>query len=135
MENRNHLRRAPDLPVEPLGFSVSLVDTTLIAILSGELDIVTAPRIVEHLETYRYRATRILYDLGGLTFLDGFGLRSLLGIFDGDLDGVSIANPSPPVRRVLEALGLGSMIEPWHGTLQADIGSIDRVRVDSTAND
>ena len=100
-----------------------------------ELDIFTAPRIVEHLETYRYRATRILYDLGGLTFLDGFGLRSLLGIFDGDLDGVSIANPSPPVRRVLEALGLGSMIEPWHGTFQTDIGSIDRVRVDSTAND
>ncbi|MBA3361163.1 MAG: STAS domain-containing protein [Acidimicrobiia bacterium] len=78
--------------------------------LSGELDIATAPSLRDQLLPFKYRATRVVYELGHITFLDLGGLRALLSLFDGDIGGVSISEPSRPVRRLLEIVELGSLV-------------------------
>ncbi|MGI8516928.1 MAG: STAS domain-containing protein [Acidimicrobiia bacterium] len=83
---------------------------TLVVTLSGELDIATAPSLRDQLQPFKYRATRVVYELGDITFLDLSGLRSLLSLFDGDVGGVSISEPSRPVRRLLEIVELGSLV-------------------------
>ncbi|MDQ3501035.1 MAG: STAS domain-containing protein [Acidimicrobiia bacterium] len=83
---------------------------TLVVTLSGELDIATAPSLRDQLLPFKYRATRVVYELGHITFLDLGGLRALLSLFDGDIGGVSISEPSRPVRRLLEIVELGSLV-------------------------
>jgi len=82
----------------------------LVVTLSGELDIATAPSLRDQLLPFKYRATRVVYELGNITFLDLGGLRALLSMFDGDIGGVSISEPSRPVRRLLEIVELGSLV-------------------------
>ena len=76
----------------------------------GELDLATVPLVEAQLgELWSVGFTRIMLDLGGVSFLDSTGVRLLLtwhahSAADGMLFGV-ISGP-PTVQRVLEVAGV-----------------------------
>jgi anti-anti-sigma factor len=83
----------------------------VISVVCGELDMATAPLIRQNLEPFRGRFRALTFDLGNLTFMDAAGLSGLRFSFRGDGTGVTIRNPSWPVRRILELVELEGLIE------------------------
>lgn len=83
----------------------------------GELDLATGPMLKQHLESYNDPSgndghpQRIVYLLSELEFMDPSGLRALLSAVDGHAETITIRAPSSRVRRLLELVGLDSMIE------------------------
>ena len=78
-------------------------------ILHGELDIATAPELVEMLHRFRRQGHAVELDLAEVTFMDSTGLRTLMQAKDriesagADL---SIVPGSRAVMRVFEIVGL-----------------------------
>ena len=92
--------------------------SSLLVEVRGELDIATAPILKKHLEPYNLpsgnngRPPSIVYLLPQLDFMDSSGLQTLLTAVDGiSLETITVREPSAPVRRLLELVGLGSVIE------------------------
>ena len=88
--------------------------------VDGELDIATAPALVEALERLVERDDRrIVVDLTGCGFLDSRGSRAL-ALTARDADGPQIGVVCPPenraVRRVLELVGIADLLKV-HDTL------------------
>jgi anti-anti-sigma factor len=79
--------------------------------LRGELDLATAPILDERLRFLKGQAGELVYDLADLTFIDIFGLRSLLDYGTSPRTRVSIQTPSRQLRRLLEIIGLESIID------------------------
>jgi anti-anti-sigma factor len=84
----------------------------------GELDLFTGPMLKQHLDPYidpsgnDGHPRRIVYLLPELEFMDASGLRALLTAVDGHgSETITIREPSSFVCRVLELVGLDSMIE------------------------
>lgn len=84
----------------------------------GELDLFSGPMLKQHLEVYNDphgndgHPRRIVYLLPELGFMDASGLRALLTAVDGHRpETITIREPSSVVRRLLELVGLDSMIE------------------------
>jgi anti-anti-sigma factor len=82
----------------------------------GELDLATGPMLKQHLESYDPSGNdghprRIVYLLSELEFMDPSGLRALLTAVDGHAETVTIRVPSSRVRRLLQLVGLDSLIE------------------------
>jgi len=84
----------------------------------GELDLSTGPMLKQHLEPYNNPSAngghprRIVYLLPDLEFMDASGLHALLGAVDGHgPETITIREPSSSVCRLLELVGLHSMIE------------------------
>ncbi len=84
----------------------------------GELDLATGPILKQHLEPYNNPSRngghprKIVYLLPNLEFMDVSGLRSLLNAVDGHgSETITLREPSSRVRRLLELVGLNSMIE------------------------
>lgn len=82
--------------------------------VSGELDLSTAPGLYEALaEAVDRHPHELTVDLAELAFIDSSGLTLLvrtsnrLRQHDGTL---SLASPTPPVRRVLEIVGLDHLL-------------------------
>lgn len=71
----------------------------------GELDVATAPRLAE---AVREHAGQVILDLSELTFLDSCGTRTILQLARGQNGNgpVVILDPSPPVARLLEIIGI-----------------------------
>lgn len=70
--------------------------------LEGELDMASAEDVLRALEGVPAEGDLVL-DLSGLSFMDSSGLRVVLQLVRGRMDGVVVLrNPSPPVHRVLE---------------------------------
>jgi anti-sigma B factor antagonist len=87
---------------------------TQVVILSGELDSSNAASLHERVASIPPRpARRLIFDLTDLRFMDSAGIAVLISA-EAKANSVSIRNPSPIIRRVLEATGLSSMfpIEP-----------------------
>ena len=105
--------RAPEFVTDapPFTISVRLDGDLAICVVCGELDIATAPLIHQNLEPFRGRFRRLAFDLGDLTFLDVAGLKALRFSFRDDGKGVSIRNPSMPVKRILEIVGMEGLID------------------------
>ena len=78
--------------------------------LSGEIDVATAPRaFAEVIAVDPSPGDVVILDLGDVEFIDSRGVAMLLKAkshFDGMGCQLSLANPSDPVKRVLEVLGL-----------------------------
>lgn len=97
--------------------------STLVVDVRGELDLATVPMLQQHLRPFNGSPNgnghprKIIYQLSDLRFMDATGLTALLTAIDGHgPPTITVREPSPPVRRVLELVGLGSMIEdPAHG--------------------
>ena len=78
--------------------------------LAGELDLATAPRVrAAGQAALEGGADRIVFDLGGLQFMDSSGLRVLLEIA-GDAS-VSLRDASGAVRRVIESTGVDTILK------------------------
>ncbi|MEX1004495.1 MAG: STAS domain-containing protein [Acidimicrobiia bacterium] len=90
--------------------------------VQGELDIATGPILREHLEAHKTPSEanghplNVIYTLPELEFMDSTGLHTLLTAVDGLApETITIREPSRQVRRLLELVGLDSMIEePRH---------------------
>lgn len=70
----------PDAPsTATLQISSERADDAIVLILSGELDIASAPSLERSIETLASEgAERVVIDLSGVTFMDSTGLRALL---------------------------------------------------------
>ena len=105
-------------------------DGTVVARVSGELDIATASSLVEQLASRTNGDTqRVVLDLAGLSFIDAGGLRAVLAsrqqvVANGS--SFQVTNPQPAVRRLLQLtdthqLLLGDLTAT--SPQEADIGS------------
>lgn len=118
--------RQPESRAGPFGsdfppFDVSVRSgraPTLVVEVQGELDLATGPILRQHLEPYRRVSgrdgapQRIVYHLSDLHFMDATGLDALLTAIEGHgPDTITVQEPSPRVRRVLELVGLDWIIE------------------------
>jgi anti-sigma B factor antagonist len=80
-----------------------------IVALSGELDCSNAASLQERLASMPPRpAQPLIFDLTGLRFMDSAGIAVLISATTR-ASGVSLRNPSPVIRRVLEATGLSDL--------------------------
>ena len=86
--------------------------------VQGELDLFTGPMLQRHLEAYNNpngnngHPRRVTYLLPELKFMDASGLRALLTAVDGHgSETITIREPSSSVCRLLQLVGLDSMIE------------------------
>jgi anti-anti-sigma factor len=76
-------------------------------ILSGEIDLHTAPQIADIPVTSTGRGTKLTLDVADVTFIDSIGIWALVNL-SRLLDGgqLIIANPSSEVRRTLDLVDL-----------------------------
>ena len=99
-------------------------DGYVVAALSGELDIASAPALREQLlSLLRPAASRLIIDLSAVQYADASGLAVLVssgrraGLLGGSL---RLAAPSPEVARVLSVTGLNQHLDIFP-TVQAAI--------------
>jgi anti-anti-sigma factor len=88
------------------------VDSTgaRVVTLAGELDSTNAATLQERVSSITSQpAQRLIVDLTGLRFMDSAGIAVLIGAAE-KASGVSLRNPSPIIRRVLEATGLSGVL-------------------------
>ena len=78
--------------------------------VSGELDLATAPRLsAAAKDALGDDASEIVFDLGGLDFMDSSGLRVLLEVAN-QVERVRVRNASNSARRVIESTGVDSVL-------------------------
>lgn len=101
----------------PLHVSARSETGTLVVDVRGELDLATGPVLQQHLNHYCDQLgnggpLRLVYRLSGVTFMDCSGLSALLNAIDGlDSQKITVREPTPPVRRVLELVGMAHLVE------------------------
>ena len=106
-----------ELEAEPPTVQVDMhLDSTgaQVVVLTGELDSSNAASLQERLASIPPQpAQRLIFDLTGLRFMDSAGIAVLIGAVT-KAGSVSLRNPSPIIRRVLETTGLFDVfsIEP-----------------------
>jgi anti-anti-sigma factor len=86
---------------------------TQIVTLSGELDSSNVAQLEARVASIAAEPLRpLVFDLTGLQFMDSAGIAVLIGA--ATKTSVSLRNPSPVIRRVLQATGLSGVlaIEP-----------------------
>ena len=82
--------------------------------LHGELDIATAPELVEMLQRFRRQGHAVAVDLAEVTFMDSTGLTTLMDAHraaQGNGWSFEIRRPSPAVRRVFDLAGVGRLLD------------------------
>ena len=80
----------------------------------GELDIATAPELVDLLARLRHHGHAVTLDLAEVTFMDSTGLTVLMDAHrDAESDGWSftVRRASPAVRRVFELANVNGMLD------------------------
>lgn len=103
----------------PLDVSVRSEDPSAWVIeVRGELDLYTGPMLKQHLDVCNDprgnngHPRRVVYLLAEVGFMDASGLHALLDAVDGyGPETITIREPSSRVCRLLELVGLDSMIE------------------------
>lgn len=74
--------------------------------IAGELDLASVESVQEAIdEALNGDPERIVFDLGGLTFMDSSGIAMMLQV-SKRVGTVEVRNVTPIVRRVIEATGL-----------------------------
>jgi anti-anti-sigma factor len=102
--------RAAEVSVETTGAATG----TAVVAVSGELDISNVQSVRDAVSSaFGEGATRIVFDLGGLRFMDSAGIAMVVAATE-KADAVTLRDPSPIVRRVIELTGLTELlpIEP-----------------------
>jgi anti-sigma B factor antagonist len=101
-----------DLPTPVAEFTVETATGTPVLVITGEIDISTAPQLREHLQ--QLDAHEVVVDLTAMTFIDSTGLGVLVGAVKrlhesgGDL---VLRHPSRSTRKVLDISGLAQMVK------------------------
>lgn len=81
--------------------------------LSGSLDIAGASEIDLPFSVVAGKYDRVMVDLDGVTFLASMGVRVLVKAAKSQASHggkMVLLNPTPPARRVLESIGVDSII-------------------------
>lgn len=79
--------------------------------LSGELDISNVEAVRSELDSVvEGRPRRLVFELGGLSFMDSSGIDLLVEVAQ-HVGRVELRNPSALIRRIIEATGLSEI--PW----------------------
>jgi len=74
--------------------------------IAGELDLASVESVQEAIdEALNGNPERIVFDLGGLTFMDSSGIAMMLQV-SKRVATMEVRNVTPIVRRVIEATGL-----------------------------
>jgi anti-sigma B factor antagonist len=92
----------------------TLEDGPVVFVISGELDLASAPRMKRTLtEAIAAGARQIVLDLAGVTFIDSTALGVLVGIQRNLRDGarLAIAGAVPDVLNVFELTGLDATFD------------------------
>jgi anti-anti-sigma factor len=87
-------------------------DRTLV--LHGELDIATAPELVDMLARLRHHGHAVTVDLAEVTFMDSTGLTTLMDAHQQARSNgwsFSVRRPSSAVQRVFDLAGVGRLLE------------------------
>jgi anti-anti-sigma factor len=82
-------------------------------VLYGELDIATAPELVEMLDRFRRLGHAVAVDLAEVTFMDSTGLTTLMDAQRAAQENgwsFEIRRPSAPVRRVFDLAGVTAFL-------------------------
>jgi anti-sigma B factor antagonist len=94
--------------------SVSQMEDRCLIVLSGELDISTAPVLRHRLaEITPDLTTDLVLDIGLLTFIDSTGLSLMVSEhkkLQAQGAGLTIFSPTPMTRRLFEISGLNSVL-------------------------
>jgi stage II sporulation protein AA (anti-sigma F factor antagonist) len=79
--------------------------------VSGELDVSNAQTLESAVALLTSESTpsELIFDMSGLRFMDSAGIAVLLGAAK-KVDKVSLRDPSPIVRRVVELTGLSAVL-------------------------
>ena len=104
----------PDAPAEPPGFTVTVTGERVTVVLSGEFDVTSEDYLTERLARVRQaRPRRLIFEAARVTYIDCASARLIADTGDWLPPGVKpvIASPSPVVRRVFLASGLGARCE------------------------
>ncbi len=82
----------------------------LVVRVTGEVDMSNAGKVREVVDQVTGTGVdRLIFDLGGLEFIDSSGLAVLLAAAQ-KVPSVQLRNPSPIVRRVVEVTGLSEIL-------------------------
>jgi len=74
--------------------------------IAGELDLASVEAVHEIIDqVLNGGPERVVFDLGGLTFMDSSGIAMMLQVCKR-VDNVEVRNATPIVRRVIEVTGL-----------------------------
>lgn len=85
-------------------------DGTPVVVLAGELDISNAATLEATVTSITAdRPRRLIFDLSDLSFMDSAGIAVLIGAA-AKIDEITLRNPSPVVRRVVELTGLSKVL-------------------------
>ena len=94
-------------------------------VVSGEIDLATAPGLRRELETLIVEAhSPAVLDLSAVTFIDASGLSELVAaqrkVVHTDVE-IVLVDPSAPCRRILEVTGLDRAFEIETNRLTGDV--------------
>lgn len=80
----------------------------------GEVDLLTAPKLLEAMGSALDSGDRIILDLAAMTFIDSQGIKVLVEAHrraqSDHVDRVVLRSPQPQARKVLEITGLAKLL-------------------------
>jgi anti-anti-sigma factor len=88
--------------------------------LAGELDLSVAGRLSDRLDALAQPGARVVLDLSKLDFIDSSGINVIITYHrQAEPDGwtpLVEQQTTPPVRRVIDVMGLNTVLWPQSGT-------------------
>jgi anti-anti-sigma factor len=101
-------------PARPPVFEATVTGETVTVVLCGDFDVTTEVFLSARLERIRARRPRrVIFEMSQVTFIDCASARLVAGTgrwLPADVKPV-VSCPSPIVRRVLQASGIGALCE------------------------
>ncbi|MEY9928700.1 anti-anti-sigma factor [Catenulispora sp. GP43] len=102
--------------MNPFGHTVADHGDHVRLVLVGDVDFAAHPVLVAQLVGLAGSGRAVVVDCAGVTFLDSMGLRALVEGRAAALDAgqtFELADPSVPVRRVIELSGTAELFPLW----------------------
>jgi anti-sigma B factor antagonist len=92
--------------LQPPAWNIDIEDdgTTLAVRASGELDITTAPQLLDAFGRANGHS-ELVCDMTGITFIDSSGVNALVELGRREPESFTLAGASEPVERLLEMTG------------------------------
>jgi len=101
-------------PIHTPQLTVRAEGSSIVLLVSGEVDMATAPTVQECLDGVMADCSgSVIVDLGGVTFLDSSGIAVLVRAhcqLQGAARDLGIRNPTPIVRGVLTVTGIDDLV-------------------------
>jgi anti-sigma B factor antagonist len=110
--------RASELSMTHAPFSCEVlgIDDRTVVIIRGEVDLATAPRVLQHLRSaLALPPAGLAVDVGGVTFMDSSGVHMLLTMRKAAAEQhvpFILVSITEQIRRVLEVCNLSELFEP-----------------------